>query len=84
MVVASVAMGYVGYETYNSQYEGTLLLENVEALANDYENKPSCDNINGYRQWETSGGLFKKEKCFYDCCYKQQTGYSPEGTCMKY
>lgn len=58
--------------------KSTLTLVNVEALT-DEEN--DCTNINGYRQWNTSGKLFQRESEFYDCCSKDREGYSPKGNC---
>jgi len=59
-----------------------LLLQNVEALSQDGDSGMTCDNINGYKSWALKGFL-KQKREFYDCCYKLQEGYSPEGNCRK-
>ena len=54
-------------------------LANIEALT-QAENPltPPCDNMTGYKKWETSDndGVYKKEQ-FRDCCYKEKKGYNP-------
>lgn len=82
ILVAVVSVGFlVGTQGKSSKVEegkSPLTLANVEALT-DGEN--DCTNINGYRQWNTSGKLFQRESEFYDCCSKERDGYSPKENC---
>lgn len=53
-------------------------LANIEALSHPENPLPApCNNVTGYRKWETSGnGVYHKEH-FRDCCYKEKSGYNP-------
>ncbi len=76
-ITALIAVGHQGIQSFSANGDGrnSLIMENVEALS---QMERPCDNINGYRQWSTSGFL-KSEKEFYDCCYNLTSGYSPSG-----
>lgn len=80
MAIASVGFlaGIQGMSSKVGDSKSPLTLVNVEALT-DEENE--CKNINGYRQWNTTGKLFQRESEFYDCCSKDREGYSPKGNC---
>lgn len=75
-------MGVIGYTSLRVNNGGhkfsDLELLNIEALT-VVENplSPPCDNMTGYKKWETSGnGVYNKEH-FRDCCYKEKSGYNP-------
>ena len=76
---------FSAYRTYDAyaeiQVESNLLLENIEALAEEGNEGPNCHNVNGYRTWRTEKYFWEKEQEFYDCCYELQKGYNPSGTC---
>jgi hypothetical protein len=80
MIVATIVAVATINVSLNPQSKNlsALSLANLEALANE-EN--GCHNTNGYRSWNTSGGLFGSKKEFYDCCSVLRQGYSPSGNC---
>ncbi len=76
----SVGLAWVkAYDKMAKPSDETLLMANVEALADDADK--GCNNKNGYREWKISGGIFSSEKEFYDCCSVLRHGYSPSGNC---
>lgn len=78
VVSVGILAGTLASSSKVDETKSSLTLANVEALT-DEEN--DCTNINGYRQWNTSGKLFQRESEFYDCCSKDREGYSPKGNC---
>lgn len=75
-------MGTVQILRNNDADNSNLLLkENVEALTNG-DVSPCVKNINGYKEWNTSGFLSHK-KNFYDCCTILREGYKPSGICQE-
>ena len=83
-IVSMAIIGYHGMRTFSIENENQnpLLLRNIEALSDPSEEHKPCDNVNGYRQWSSSGFLRVKKE-FYDCCYGMQQGYNPQDNCRK-
>lgn len=79
-VAVVVASGLATLKLFNSNDRGFTALElaNIEALT-EAENPltPPCNNMTGYKKWETSGNDVYNKEHFRDCCYKEKKGYNP-------
>lgn len=76
---ATLAGVYFGINAMTTKSESLLFMQNVEALARSEGGSGGCTY--GYRYWDTKGGLFGKEKEFYDCACILRHGYNPHGNC---
>lgn len=82
VLLAFMLVAVAGYGVYTSQTKTELsdiMLENVEALA---DNESDCHYTNGYKAIQLEESFWHDvKKRYYDCCGLQVDGYNDDGPC---